>query len=163
MDTAIRGMLLSEARASRQSFTTIITATPQIVIKSGINVVTALTSTFFREFTSPMTRARIFPVGRLSKKEKDNVWICSYNSCRISKRIWLETRAITYIRTFTIRINTTLIATVIAASRKRPCMSLFAIYTSIAFSIIKGFAKETTTVIAMHPITPNTWSLYWDK
>ena len=37
-----------------------------------------------------MILARIFPVGLLSKNEKDNVWICSYKSCRIFNNILLE-------------------------------------------------------------------------
>ena len=37
------------------------------------NSVTTLTSTSFKELTSPMIRARIFPVGLLSKNENDSV------------------------------------------------------------------------------------------
>ena len=163
MATAIRGILLRDARARRQSFTTMMTTTPQIVIKSGISVVTALVRTFFKEFTSPITRARILPVGRLSKKEKDNVWICSYSSCRISSRIWLEIRAITYMRTFTITIKTRLITNVTAANLARPPISFLAIYTSMASSIINGFINEITTVTSMQKRTLATWNLYGIK
>ena len=40
---------------------------------SGIKVVTKLLSTSFKEFTSPIIRARILPVGLLSKNANDNV------------------------------------------------------------------------------------------
>jgi len=52
-----------------------ITTTAQIVKKSGISVVTQLPSTSFKELMSPIMRARILPVGRLSKKEKSRVWM----------------------------------------------------------------------------------------
>ena len=69
----ITGIVESEAAASRQSFIIIITTTPVIVINSGISVVTTFTSTSLSELTSPMIRARIFPVGLLSKKAKESV------------------------------------------------------------------------------------------
>ena len=160
MAIAINGMLLKDARASLQSLITMISTTPQMVIKSGIRVVTAFVSTFFREFTSPIIRARIFPVGRLSKNENDSVWICSYSSCRISSRIWLEIRAMTYMRTFTITIKTRLMPKVSTASFARPFISCLAMYPSIASSIIKGLIREMTTVTSMQASTAITWILY---
>ena len=70
MQTAIKGRLTMEAAASPGLFTNIIATTAQMVIKSGIRVVTQLDSTSFRELMSPIIRARIFPVGRLSKNWK---------------------------------------------------------------------------------------------
>ena len=75
METIISGRLIREAAARIGSFANMMPTTAQIVIKSGISVVTQLPSTSFRELMSPMMRARIFPVGRLSKKEKSSVWI----------------------------------------------------------------------------------------
>ena len=75
MPAAISGRLIMAAAASSGSFANMMTATALMVIKSGISVVTQLDSTSFRELISPMMRARIFPVGRLSKKEKSRVWI----------------------------------------------------------------------------------------
>ena len=74
------GNVQREAIASFQSLISMITATPITVRKSGISVVTALLNTSFKELTSPIILARIFPVGLLSKKEKDSFWICSYSS-----------------------------------------------------------------------------------
>ena len=45
------------------------------LLKPGISVVTQLPSTSFKELMSPIMRARILPVGRLSKKEKSRVWM----------------------------------------------------------------------------------------
>ncbi len=56
------------ASAKSGLFTTIITTTAHMVIKSGISVVTLLFNTSFRELISPMMRESILPVGRLSKK-----------------------------------------------------------------------------------------------
>ena len=64
---AIRGRLIRAAAASLASLTNMMTATALMVMKSGIRVVTQLESTSFKELMSPMMRARIFPVGRLSK------------------------------------------------------------------------------------------------
>ena len=72
----MRGMLIREAAASFAFLTNIIQTTAQIVIKSGIRVVTLFDSTSLRELISPMMRARIFPVGRLSKNLKSSVCIC---------------------------------------------------------------------------------------
>ena len=59
--------LESAAAASFQFLTNMIPTTDKIVIKSGISVVTLFDSTSFKELTSPMILARIFPVGLLSK------------------------------------------------------------------------------------------------
>ena len=98
MQTAIKGRLTMEAAASPGLFTNIIATTAQMVIKSGIRVVTQLDSTSFRELMSPIIRARIFPVGRLSKNWKSRVWIWVYSSWRMVTRMLLHTFAITYIR-----------------------------------------------------------------
>ena len=66
-------MVLKDASARRQSLITMMTTTPMTVMNSGISVVTMLVRTSFKELTSPMILARIFPVGLLSKKEKDSV------------------------------------------------------------------------------------------
>jgi len=55
MQTAIKGRLTMEAAASPGLFTNIIATTAQMVIKSGIRVVTQLDSTSFRELMSPIT------------------------------------------------------------------------------------------------------------
>ncbi len=62
-----------EAAARGGFFTNIMTATATTVAKSGMRVVTKLLSTSFRELMSPMIRARIFPVGRLSKNCRSRV------------------------------------------------------------------------------------------
>ena len=82
-------------------FTSIIAATAITVRKSGINLVTLSESTSFNEFTSPITLAKIFPVGRLSKKLKLNFWICTYSSFRIVNKTWFDIFAIIYILSFT--------------------------------------------------------------
>ena len=66
------GIVLKDASARRQSFIIMITTTPMTVINSGIRVVTIFVRTSFSELTSPMILARIFPVGLLSKNEKDH-------------------------------------------------------------------------------------------
>ena len=65
---AINGRVQREQAASVGCLINIMTTTDTMVRKSGISVVTLLDNTSFREFTSPMIRASIFPVGRLSKK-----------------------------------------------------------------------------------------------
>ena len=72
MPSAMKGIVQSAASASRQSLTSMITSTPMIVSVFGIMLVTAFASTSFKEFTSPMILARIFPVGLLSKKVKES-------------------------------------------------------------------------------------------
>ena len=81
------GSIRSVASASCQFFHSMITATPIRVSISGRSFVTLSESTSFRELTSPTTRARIFPVGLLSKKWKLRVWMCSYSCWRIVSRI----------------------------------------------------------------------------
>ena len=68
MPNAIIGMLAKEAAARGAFLVNIMATTAIIVKKSGINVVTQLLSTSFKEFISPIIRESIFPVGRLSKK-----------------------------------------------------------------------------------------------
>ena len=68
--TIRNGTVTNEAIASLGFFTIIITATATSVMKSGISVVTLSESIFFNAFTSPITLARIFPVGLVSKKWK---------------------------------------------------------------------------------------------
>jgi hypothetical protein len=69
----INGKLLSDANASFQLFMNIIITTAQMVIKSGIKVVTLFDNTSFSELTSPIILANTLPVGLLSKKSKLNV------------------------------------------------------------------------------------------
>ena len=75
MQKIISGRLIREAAARTGFLRNMITTTAQIVKKSGISVVTQLPSTSFKELMSPIMRARILPVGRLSKKEKSRVWM----------------------------------------------------------------------------------------
>ena len=75
MPANIRGIEHREARVRGTLLTSIMAATEQMVIKSGIRVVTQLSSTSRRELMSPIMRERIFPVGRLSKKVKSRVWM----------------------------------------------------------------------------------------
>ena len=67
------GMLIKAAAASSGFFTNIMITTAHIVMKSGISVVTLFDKTSFSELMSPMIRARIFPVGLLSKNLKSKV------------------------------------------------------------------------------------------
>lgn len=117
------GIVLKDASARRQSFIIMITTTPMTVINSGIRVVTIFVRTSFSELTSPMILARIFPVGLLSKNEKDNVWICSYKSCRIFNNILLEITDILYILTFTRMIKRTFSESAKIPSAIRPLKS----------------------------------------
>ena len=67
-----KGSVTNDASASFGFLTSIMTATATSVIKSGMSVVTLSESIFFNELTSPITLARIFPVGLVSKKWKLN-------------------------------------------------------------------------------------------
>ena len=68
----MNGSVTKAARASRQFISSMITTTAMILMISGIRVVTLLVNRSLSAFTSPMMRARIFPTGRLSKKEKES-------------------------------------------------------------------------------------------
>lgn len=61
---------MSEAAARIGFLMNMMATTAHTVIKSGIKVVTLLDSTSLRALISPMIRASILPVGRLSKKVK---------------------------------------------------------------------------------------------
>ena len=72
---AIKGRLTREAAASTGFLMNMMATTAQIVKKSGSRVVTQFPITSFKELMSPMMRARILPVGRLSKNWKSSVWM----------------------------------------------------------------------------------------
>ncbi len=124
-------------------------ATAQMVMKSGISVVTQLDSTSFRELISPMIRASIFPVGRLSKNWKSSVCIWVYSSWRMVTSMLLQTFAMMYIRIFTPAIMRMFKSRAKAISRISPVISPVAIWSSMADSIINGLSSDTTTQNAM--------------
>ena len=68
--TIIGGKVLKVAKANFTFFANIITITATTVTSPGIKVVMLFSITSFREFTSPVIRAKIFPVGLESKKAK---------------------------------------------------------------------------------------------
>ena len=150
---AISGMALIDARPSLPFFAIIIMTTAMRVTASGINVVTLFASTSFKEFTSPIRRARIFPVGLLSKNRKPRVWICSYNSLRIFTSTSFDTFAIRYIRSLIRRIKSTFSVIPRIPSLIKPSESLFLICTSMARSKIIGFNNTIVVVAAIRSIT----------
>ena len=115
------------------------------VSRSGIMVVTKLPRTSLRELISPMILDRILPVGRLSKKLKSSVWIWVYSSCLIVTRMLFVMSAMRYIRSLIPATISRFRTAAVRISRTRPDILPDVISLSMAYSMNRGFSRDTTT------------------
>lgn len=134
---------------------TMMVITAATVTMSGIRVVTLSDIMSFRELTSPIILARIFPVGRPSKKESPRDWIWVYSSSRIVSTISLEISAIMTVRILTPKSQIPLRARAPSPRRNSPLISPPATWTLTALSMRRGFNRAMAMVTAMmHSTAP---------
>ena len=157
------GRLQSEASPSLQSFISMMTITAIMVIASGIRVVTEFDKTSFREFTSPIIRESILPVGLPSKNPKPRVCICSYSCCLIFSTISFDIFAIRYILSLMSKTRAMLSPAAMAQSCISPSVLFPIIWTLIARSMISGFIIDMVVLIPMITKTNAISPLYLNR